>query len=197
LANGNSSSFSDDPAILAGLRDGDAATYERIFRAHYEALVAFAASFLNDREHAEEVVGNVFVWLYEHRMTLEISGSLRGYLFGAVRHAALNARRSRNREIARYTRMQSADPDSLLPVTVLPPDEELVASESETRRRATIAAALNQLPSQVRLILALRLNRGLAYDEIAAALGISRVAAKQRFSRAVAALRQVLPGVLE
>jgi DNA-directed RNA polymerase specialized sigma24 family protein len=46
-------------------------------------------------------------------------------------------------------------------------------------------------------MLALRIHRGLGYDEIATALGISRVAAKQRFSRSVAALRALLPDLLE
>jgi len=188
---------SEDSTTLVGLRAGDAATYDRVFRAHYDALVAFAMSFLHDQDHSEEVVGHVFVWLYEHRTTLKVSGSLRGYLFGAVRNAALNARRGRNREIARYTRIQEVHRDSVVPAAILPPDQLFAVTESNARLRVSIAHALDQLPDQARLVLALRLHRGLGYGEIAEALGISQVAAKQRFSRAVAALRTLLPDLLD
>jgi RNA polymerase sigma factor (sigma-70 family) len=135
--------------------------------------------------------------VYEHRTTLKVSGSLRGYLFAAVRHAAFNARRGRDRELARYTWMQTMDPESIAPATPRPVDDALADTESNTQLHNRVARALEQLPEQARLILALRIHRGLGYDEIATALGISRVAAKQRFSRSVAALRALLPDLLE
>jgi RNA polymerase sigma-70 factor (ECF subfamily) len=186
-----------DAATINGLRNGDPATYDHVFRTHYEMLVGFATSFLHDRAYAEDVVGNVFVWVYEHRAALKISGSLRGYLFASVRHAALNAQRGRDRELARYTRMQAMDPESIAPAAPRPVDEAVADTESNAQLHSRVARALEQLPEQARLILALRIHRGLGYDEIATALGISRVAAKQRFSRSVAALRALLPDLLE
>lgn len=187
----------DDPATVEGLRAGDATVYDRVFREHYPMLVGFATSFLGDRARAEEIVGNVFVWLYEHRTTLTVSGSLRGYLCVAVRHAALNARRGRDRELRRYDRIREADVEGVVPAAMPLPDETLLVAESSEIVRNAIARALERLPDHARLVLALRLHRGLSYEDIARALGVSQAAAKQRFSRAIAALRVLLPDLLE
>jgi RNA polymerase sigma-70 factor (ECF subfamily) len=57
---------------------------------------------------------------------------------------------------------------------------------------STLVAAFGRLPDDQRTVLAMKLIRGARFKEIAATLEIGEGAAKMRFSRALAALREEL-----
>ncbi len=80
--------------------------------------------------------------------------------------------------------------------------ESLVSNadpEDEVARRQVgrmVAAAMEQLPEDMRAVVILRAYHDFDYDEIAAALGIEMGTVKSRLGRARSALRQALEGVL-
>lgn len=76
----------------------NAADVQRLYQQHGAALVAYARSFLPDAAAAEDVVHSVFVKLLRGstaRPALEA-----GYLYRAVKNAALNTKRDVARETA-------------------------------------------------------------------------------------------------
>ncbi|MDX5345987.1 MAG: sigma-70 family RNA polymerase sigma factor, partial [Hymenobacteraceae bacterium] len=81
--------------LTALLAADDAPAFESLFRSYYSGLCHFALKFVRDKETAEELVQDLFVHLWENRHTLQISGSVKSYLFTATRNRAFNYLKSR------------------------------------------------------------------------------------------------------
>ena len=87
--------------LLAGLRDGDEAALEQLFRDHYEGLVIEARSRLGEPGRAPEVVHDVFVGAWNHRAQFTSGDALERWLHDAVSHAAARDR-ARHTVMHRY-----------------------------------------------------------------------------------------------
>lgn len=173
--------------VLVRVRLGDVAAFETLFRATHAALVAFAARVTGDEARAAEVVQDVFAELWERRGTLDVRGSARGYLFGAVRNRALNLRRRDVRE-RDWREAAAHDPARSVHVPVATVDDAFEAAEL----RARLHAAIDALPERCSLVMHLRWREGLSYAEIADVLAISVKGVENQLARGLRALREVL-----
>jgi RNA polymerase sigma-70 factor (ECF subfamily) len=179
---------SQEQQWLAGLRAGQVTAFDAVYTAIVPSLYIFAQRFV-PADLAEDVVQDVMVDLWERRATLTVSGSLRGYLFGAVRRRI--ADHQRHEGVVQRVAEAALDGRGPLPAVGTgpsPPDEAAVANELQT----AIDAALAQLPARARLILALRWFDGLSYPEIAEALDMSVEAAKKQGRRMELVVRPLL-----
>src|SRR2546421_8073921 len=95
------------------IRTGDAAAFERAFRAYLPALCKFACRYVHSREVAQELVHDVFATLWEERARLSV-GKLKSYLYAAVRNSAIS--HLRHERVERRWREQA-------PATTAPLDE--------------------------------------------------------------------------
>ena len=66
------------------------AAFEAFFKAHYPSLVQYALRFVSDMDSARDLAQQVFVKVYEKRDQIVIKGTVRGYLFQALKNTALN-----------------------------------------------------------------------------------------------------------
>lgn len=172
----------EDRELLSRLRGGDAAAFERIFRAHYARLVTLAEGLLRARSTAEDVVQDVMLELWRLRGSLTLEVSLRAYLYQATRNRALNE--------VRHGRIERrGGPRLVRTTTPLPPADALLA---ETELSAAIRAALALLPAAQREVFELNRAHGLRYMEIAATLGISVKTVEARMGKALRTLRERL-----
>jgi RNA polymerase sigma-70 factor, ECF subfamily len=122
-------------------------------------------------------VQEVFVGLARARPALADVLNLRAYLFAALRNAAAKAAARSAAE-----RRQPLPADLAAPVT------------SEVDSPARLGRALSALPAEQRELIALKIDGGLTFREIAAALGISANTAASRYRYALAKLRNALQG---
>jgi RNA polymerase sigma-70 factor, ECF subfamily len=171
-----------DESIVAGIRNGDAAAFEGVFRAHYAALCAFALRYVGERALAEEIVQQLFSDLWT-RADWRIHGSLRAYLFAAVRNRALNLRKRQ-----RFERGWDEAADDALADDMPAADAQIEAAETSVR----LSAALDRLPERCRLVMQLRWARRLSHAEIAEIMGISIKGVENQLSRGLKALRAYL-----
>src|SRR5260221_10414421 len=79
-----------EPEWLAGIREGNAAAFEGVFRTYYRRLCGVVCAYVGSAETAEEIVQKLFLKIWRQRESLEITDSLQGYLFRAARNEALN-----------------------------------------------------------------------------------------------------------
>ena len=153
---------------------------------YYRRLVEFAFTLLRRRDLADEAVMNVFLNLWR-REQLQVKGQVRSYLFAAVGNQSLNLRKQQRRHVA----------ESL--------DEKLIASLVDRARtddnllyqelRAEVEKLIAGLPRQRQLVFRLHRLEGLAYDEIAATLGISKRTVQNHMILAAKQLAPELPGI--
>jgi RNA polymerase sigma factor (sigma-70 family) len=145
---------------------------------HGAALVLFARQWVPSHPDAEDVVQDAFVRFWRSRQ--RVSEPL-AYLYSCVKHCALDAQRSRQRQVRREE------------ATARPESETLFAESLEQReRQATIEAALVQLPDKQREVMVMRIWGKLTFPQIATALEISADTAASCYRYAIAKLRNTL-----
>lgn len=176
-------------ARLALIRAGDAAAFEQLFHDTYPALVSFAQRYAGDRARAEELVQDLFLDLWKTRFTWDVRGSLRGYLFGALRNRALNLRR-RDAIEEGWTGNSPQDAILALHSTPAPISDQLIADEDH----AAVRRAFALLPERCRLAMHLRWRDGMSYAEISDALGITVKSVENHLARGLKAVRERIHG---
>lgn len=75
----------------------DQRAFEGLFREYFSPLMAFAMKFLTDEDNAREVVQGVFIRLWEKREEIDLSNSLKSYLYRSVHNRSLNMIRDRRK----------------------------------------------------------------------------------------------------
>lgn len=160
----------------------DRGYFKVLYEQHYSRLVSFAAAFLFDSDEAEDVVQEVFVYMWENSGKIDITGDIRSYLFTSVKNKSLNRIKHLNVIDAHSDRVSAA----YLNAGIIPDDdadEELLVS---------IAALISEMPPQMRKVFELHSYSGLKYHEIATHLEISINTVKTHISRGFVILREKL-----
>ncbi len=168
--------------LLARLRAGDEGAFEQLFRMHAAALCDFAFSYVRSREIAEEVVQDLFCWIWEQRFTVEMAHGVRAWLFTSVRNRSLNAVRFRRLEFELHERVIRDFPSRRV---VVQPDAVLAARDLSAAAGELVAAMAPRCREAYTLI---RL-RQLSYAEAAQIMGISAKTVEIHMTRAMTILR--------
>lgn len=174
-------------ARVAAIRAGDVAAFEAVFLELYDDLLHFATALLNDEAAAEDIVDDAMGDLWIRRDTLDVHGTLRAYLFGAVRNRAMSVRRH-NITVDRAQQLAwplIATLSGTLPISA---DATVLDAELTTAVTKAIAA----LPPRAREALMLKHEQGLTYSEVAAVMGLSVKTVEIHIGRAFRGLREML-----
>jgi RNA polymerase sigma-70 factor, ECF subfamily len=173
--------------LLKAVQQGDENALEMIFKEYYQPLCRYAQSFLGDRDEAEEVVQALFTTIWEKRSSMEVSSSLRCYLYQTVRNRCLNVIKHE-----KIKQLHVAHESSVMPSSHEGVSDSLHAKELEQR----IFAAIQQLPEQCRLVFNLSRFEELRYQEIATQLNISVKTVENQMGKALKVMRQQLSDYL-
>ena len=73
---------------LKALIEGDAIVFENVFRKYYHLLCKYCQGIIPEPEKVEDIVQDVFVYLWNNHKTIHINASLKNYLYTSVRHGA-------------------------------------------------------------------------------------------------------------
>jgi RNA polymerase sigma-70 factor, ECF subfamily len=169
-----------DTLLVERIRTGDAAAFETLVRAHAASLSAFAYAYVDSRAVAEELVQDLFCWLWDHRFETPVPRSVRAYLFGSLRNRALNHLRHQRVTIefeAAVARGRRFDAPAA--------DADLLASDLSEALRRTV----REMPIRCREVFTLVRDEHLTYAEVAEVLGISAKTVEIHMSRALTLLR--------
>ncbi len=175
------------PADLVAARRRDPQAVTRIYQAFAPSLLRFFVAAVGDRHAAEDLTGTVFAAAIEDLPGFrgEVT-KLGGWLFRIARHDLYDYRR-------RVARARTESLDDVLDEAALaedaPDPQDLAVDRLEGSR---VMAALNQLSTDQREVLLLRLAAGLTAPEVAATLGKTTGAVKALQHRGLASLARVL-----
>jgi RNA polymerase sigma-70 factor, ECF subfamily len=184
----------DEEALVAGLRAGDEAAYERMVRAFGGRMLAVAMRILRSEDDARDAVQTAYLSAFRSLKNFQGGCQLSTWLHRIVVNAALMKLRTRRRR-------PEESIESLLPTFLedghhtetfsrndLPADELLEREETREAVRTCIA----QLPEHHRSILVMRDIEDVSTSEVASLLGITPNAVKIRLHRARQALATLL-----
>lgn len=172
--------MTQEPSGTWAADDADGAV-EHLYAAHWRQLVRLSVLLVHDQGLAEEIAQDSFVAMHGRWRHLRDPDKALAYLRQSVVNRSRSALRHRgvvNRHLA-VTR----------PVEPLPSADQTTTAQA---RRAAVLAALRDLPTRQREVIALRYYLDLSEAEIANALSISRGAVKSHASRGSATLRDLL-----
>lgn len=161
---------------------------ERLYTLHWDSMVRLAWLLLHDGPLAEDVVQDALINVHRHWASLESEANATAYLRRSVVNGARSALRHRG-VAERYVRSEAADPRSS---RTHPGADEPALARVTTN---TLAAAVAELPTRQREVLALRYFLDLSEADIADALGISPGAVKSHAHRGLATLRDRSDGL--
>ncbi|MBS2016284.1 MAG: RNA polymerase sigma factor [Deltaproteobacteria bacterium] len=180
-------------ARLAGVVDAeprpasvDHQALTRLYEDHGGKIHRFLRDLLGDGALAADATQETFVRAYRQLGTFREGGAIVPWLFGIARNVSLEVRRARSRA-ARVIAPPSGDlPHD--PPGPGSPETELLSREA----LRVVDGALAGLSEDRRAMLLLRLDHGLAYEEIASLMGFSLAKVKVEIFRAREALRSVM-----
>jgi RNA polymerase sigma-70 factor (ECF subfamily) len=164
----------DARSVLAGL-----------YAAHSAAICRFLKDLLGDATLAADATQETFARAFRRLETLREDQKRLPWLFGIARNVSLEYRKAR-----RVARDRMGPDDALESAAFGGKSPEALLMGHQAAR--VVGRALADLPEARRAALLLRLDHGLPYDEIAAALGWTVAKAKVEVFRARETLREVL-----
>ena len=157
-------------------RGGEIAAFQELFDRYYAPLCRFAEFWIRDSTSAEEVVLDV----YTHAAKLRVTGSVRAYLFRAVRNRSLNH--------IRDNRFSYVPFEELGDIFAGPGESQIETEEM----LELVAEAVSQLPARCREVFLKSRSEELSNAEIALRMEISVNTVEAQMKKALRYLRRLL-----
>lgn len=149
---------------------------ERLFRQHYERMYRLARTILYDADECRDVVSDVFERLLREDTVL-LPDTEEAYLLRSVRNRCLNIIAHKGVR----TRVEK----------MLVMDEETMISDHDDEQLDRLRDIIDHLEPPIRQrILRLRLQQEMTYQEVAQALGVSKVTVYNHLSQAIDIITQ-------
>ncbi len=156
--------------------------FDALFRANYSGLRRVATRILGSPARAEELVQDLFLWVWERCPVIDESTPSRAYLYRAAHNAAVNRIRRQRIEQRWVDDQPDSEPSESPPAAELEHDELLAA----------VKGAIERLPPRCGLIYTMSRQEGFTYQEIADALDLSVKTVEAQMARAFRLLRKAL-----
>lgn len=171
--------------LFVRIANSDKDAFDALFRLQYANLCRFAHNFVAETGVAEEVVSDVFVWLWTHRMELAAVSNPDTYLFTAVKNRCLNTLRQTSQTVpldACFEKDAAAET----------PLAEMEREELSQKLRTIVAA----LPEQQRIVFNMIKENGLIAAQCADILHLSRRTVETHLYKALKQLEKEIADYL-
>lgn len=170
------------------IREGDKIEFEKSFKLYYKPLCDYAYTIIKDSDESEEVVQNIFYIIWCKKETLDITTSLKAYLYRAVYNSSLNKLKHVKIKLA-HAEDYKSNFSSEGTNTVF---EQIDGKELNNK----IQSVLSLLPEQCGIVFKLSRFENLKYSEIAEKLGISVKTVENHMGKALKIMREGLKDYL-
>ena len=163
----------DDGALMERVRRGDQVAFAALVGHYQDRLFTVAHRLLGNRADAEDAVQRAFLNCYLKSNRYDPRWQVSTWLYRILTNVCVDELRRRRTAAA----------------TVRAPDGETTGKAGQ---HLDLRRALEKVPTEARVLLALRYVDGLSYGELARVRGISINTVKSQLARGKAILRKVL-----
>jgi RNA polymerase sigma factor (sigma-70 family) len=188
----DSHSAQEDKSLIVAIRSGDYDAFTLLYNKYIHTLTQYGLKFIADLPAVEDCLHDVFVWLWANRQKLDMHTSVKSYLFKAVRTTMMHWLQKQNR----LRGLNPGDEQGYLFELQLTPETRVLHNESQRQLRQQIEGVLNVLTPKQKEVIYLRYYEGLDFEEIARNMKLSVKACYKLMGRAIAILREKIPGSL-
>jgi RNA polymerase sigma-70 factor (ECF subfamily) len=170
-----------DQHILQKIQQREVGGYELLFAQYYKSLCMQAYLLVKDKGDPEDIVQEVFIYLWKNSKFEQVHSSLGAYLSTSVRNACLQY-------LEKTQKLETLDLDyaahAILPEEHDPEELELKYKEMEM--------AIAELPEQCRVLFQMVHLEKKKYQEVADLMGISVNTVKTQLRIAMNKLRNAV-----
>lgn len=173
----------DDHTLVQLLQNGNVAAFDSLFDVYSPKLFGFALKYFKNESDAEELVQEVFVKVWENRLTLKSELSFKSYLFTI----ALNQIRKHFNKKAtslRYLESLQNEPEFA--------DNQIINDFNYETALVEINLIIERMPPRRREIFIMSKLEGKSSKEIASQLNISAGTVDNQVSEALRFIRSQL-----
>ncbi|WP_370479743.1 RNA polymerase sigma factor [Tamlana flava] len=175
--------------ILEEISKQNRRVFKNVFNKHYKELVIYANGYLFDQPSSEDIVQEVFIYLWENANKLEVKRSLKAYLYTMVRNRCINYLKS----------IKITDNYEFLEFNINLITEQVFDSTSEEDKRIVyhqILKLVDTFPEGMQKVVKLKFLHNYKYSEIADELGISINTVKTQLKRAKLKIAELVTSLL-
>lgn len=169
--------------IFKRMSEGDEKAFRFFFDKYYSDLCNFVNQYINNPEMAEELVQDVFVYLWEKRTDISLHTSVKPYLYLASKNKSLNYLRDSRSKIRLLEKYQNENKAVQSTSDLFLDSEEL---------KEILDKSIDSLPNRCREIFLLSRQSELSHKEIADKLNISPKSVENQIGIALKRLRDEL-----
>jgi|SRR5580700_3704745 RNA polymerase sigma-70 factor (ECF subfamily) len=148
--------------------------FSSLYKKYAPDVYRFALYLSGERGEAEDITSETFVRAWTSPGPIEMA-TVKGYLFTIARNLFLQGLRKKSRHVALNEDLRD-------------PQASPYRQAEQKEKLDSVLTELQKLPEESRSALLMRAVDGMAYEEIARALGISLAAVKVKIHRARLAL---------
>ncbi len=169
--------------IFNRMVEGDKDAFRFFFERYYPDLCNLVNLYLHDPMMSEEVVQDIFIYLWEKKEKIKIESSVKLYLLRASKNRSLNYIRDQRAKLDIHQHLAEFNGN-----TAEMPDKVMDTNQL----REVIDTAINSLPDRCREVYILGKEKSLSYKEISDELGISVKTVEVQMGTALKKLRDQL-----
>ena len=179
----------DEAELLQRCLAGEEKAYRELIRRYQRQVYSIALRMVRRNEDAEDLTQEAFVRMFRALDRYDPSRPFAAWLFTiATRLCIDHIRRQKLRPVSLFQSEPGSDEERMIDVEDpgLRPEEVTSHAEEETRTQDLI----DSLPEHYRIVVMLRHQQDLSYEEIAEALSLPLGTVKARIHRARALLKE-------
>lgn len=170
----------DETTVLQRLQAGDGEAFSAIYRHYYSSVQTQVLNLIHSPELSEDITQEIFLKIWESREKLPEIRSFKSYLFITARNHTINALKSASRSEAGMSEIIRH-----FDIARNTTEDDVLSNEY----LAFLRKKLDELPPRSREIFRMCREQSKSYEEVAAALGITRDAVKSRMMHAMKTLK--------
>lgn len=174
----------DDKALISRLKEGDEKAFELIYNKTGKEIYAYCNSRINDPMVSEEIVQEVFLSIWNKRKSLEITSSLKSYLFAAAKYQILNHIRSE-----KVKRKYAINLGNYILINIENSTEELLDLDD---LHTVLNEIVESLPKKCQKVFRMSRFEHLSIKEISEEMDISTRTVENHITKALRHIRQEL-----
>jgi RNA polymerase sigma-70 factor (ECF subfamily) len=177
----------DEPELIRSALAGDPRAFEVLYARHARRVAGLCRRLLGPCPEVEEAVNEVFLKMSRSLPRLDAGRPLSPWLLATASHHCLNLLRRRGLERAHFAEAPPEVDGGAATAELAP-----LARMEGREQVAQLERAMDALADRHRVVLVLRYQRELSYQQIADELGVTKQNAAVLLHRAKRALRSAM-----
>ena len=171
----------NDDVLFKHLKKGSTSSFNMLFTKYYQDLCSFSNLIISNQQLAEEVVADVFVKIWQKKESIDITSSVKSYLYKSTKNTTISyIRKKKVEEISLDDIFNLQEENALNPETIIIQGETL----------EQIKDVLSILPKKSKLVFQMHRFNHLKYKDIAEIMNVSVKSIEKHMSKSMKILRE-------